>query len=465
MSLRGRLLLFLSFVWLAFGGAVTLWVFEHASAELDAALDSRLAASAAMVARLVTQLPLEHAADSRGAAALADLSARDGVACEVSRRHGGALARMEAGIAGGGLALDAAPIGFGSLTQSDAVWRTYVIETDGLRIVTAGRTDIRAILHRQMAWTALLPGVAGLLVGFVLLWFGVGRGLAVVEGLRRRLARDEPWTARDLPSDSVPKEFMPFIQTLARLTRRMHETLLRERHFSDHAAHEIRSPVTAIKAHLQVLQRLPQSGQDSASRQAIEHALQGTARLDRLIEQLLMLARAEGGDTHGRPVCEVVRVLTRMAERKPARVRWRMPAGRPYAALPDALLDCAVRNLVDNALKYSPEDSVVEVDAAITAGRLVVMVRDYGPGLTPAQCAQAAAPFWRGARQGEGAGLGLSIVAAIAARHGGALALEPAQGKGLCCRLSLPLAESAELNPRTANSCDRETVRAGPTPV
>lgn len=396
MSLRARLSLLLGVVWLVVGGAVTLWMFEHASATLDAALE-------------------------------------------------------------------AASLGAGSLGQADATGRAYAVEAEGLRVATAGRTDIRAALRREMAWTALLPGVAGLLVGFALLWFGVGRGLAVIEGLRRRLACEEPWSARDLPGPNVPRELMPFTQTLAHLSRRMEDMLLRERHFSDHAAHEMRSPVTAIKAHLQVLERLPAMAGDAASRQAVAHALQGTARLERLIEQLLLLARADGDDADA--ACDALAVLARVAGRKPARVRWHLPASRPWVALPDALLDCAVRNLVDNALKYSPAQVDVEVHVSIVAANLVVTVLDRGPGLTPAQCARAVEPFWRGGRQGEGAGLGLSIVAAIARRHGGTLALESAPGAGLRCRLGVPLAQAAGLSPRSANSGDRETARAGPTPA
>lgn len=264
--------------------------------------------------------------------------------------------------------------------------------------------------------------------------------------------------ARGLPRRGA--ERLPAPHALA---RHMEETLRRERHFSDYAAHEMRSPVTAIKAHLQVLQRLP-AARDAASSQAIAQALQGTERLERLIEQLLTLARVDGAEATEGPACDAMTVLERVACRKPARVRWRLPGELPWAALPDALLDCAVRNLVDNALKYSPPDRPVEVDATVLPHWLVVAVRDHGPGLTATQCEQAAEPFWRGQRQVEGAGLGLSIVATIAARHGGMLALAPAAGGGLCARLTLPLAETPVI-PRIENSCDPGTARAGPTPV
>lgn len=97
---------------------------------------------------------------------------------------------------------------------------------------------------------------------------------------------------------------------------------------------------------------------------------------------------------------------------------------------------------------------------AIVTDWLVVAVRDHGPGLTQAQCTQAAEPFWRGQRQVEGTGLGVSIVATSAARHGGMLALEPAAGS---C-LNLPLADAPAI-PRKASSCDPGTGQAGPTPA
>lgn len=287
----------------------------------------------------------------------------------------------------------------------------------------------RALLLLGLTWLA--GGVAGWLAGRGLPWLGAQR--------------------------------RPVSRMLARRSRHTEEMLRRERHFSDYAAHEMRSPVTAIKAHLQVLRRLPVAS-DAAGNQAITHALQGTERLERLIEQLLMLARVEGDEAGEPPACDAGAVLERVAGRKPARVRWRLPDDPPRVALPDALLDCAVRNLVDNALKYSPPDRPVAVDVAIVTDWLAVTVRDHGPGLTQAQCAQAAEPFWRGQRQVEGAGLGLSLVATIAARHGGMLTLAPAPGGGLCARLSLPLADAAA-TPTSANSRDPGTARAGPTPV
>lgn len=169
MSLRVRLMLILGAVWLVVGGAVTLWMFELASAELDAALDSRLAASAAMVARLVTQPSRPATADGGDMLAIVGPPAGD-ARCAAGPGDDAAQA-----CAPDGQALAAAPLGYGSLMRAGADWRTYAFETDDLRVVTAGRGDIRAALHRQIAWTALLPSVAGLLLAMALLWFGVDR--------------------------------------------------------------------------------------------------------------------------------------------------------------------------------------------------------------------------------------------------------------------------------------------------
>ncbi|MCJ9712108.1 sensor histidine kinase [Bordetella hinzii] len=108
--------------------------------------------------------------------------------------------------------------------------------------------------------------------------------------------------------------------------------------------------------------------------------------------------------------------------------------------MPAPLLASALRNLVDNALKYSPADRPVRIAAAVSGATVDVRVRDHGPGLPAEALEMAQEPFWRGGRQVEGSGLGLAIVAAIARRFDGRLELVNAAGGGLECRLALPRA-------------------------
>ena len=428
--------------WIALGGAMTLWMVERATTQVDNALDARLASSASMVARLVSQLPLSTVEQPGVPGISVDVLARDGVACEVSQWRGEVLSRTVARVAGGP-ALRDAPAGFGSLTQHGVTWRTYVMEADDLRIATADRMDMRTSLRREIALTALLPLAVGLLVGLILLWLGIGRGLAPMERLRRALARAQPLSELDMQYRNIPKELRPFTRTIAQLLRSMEQTLDRERRFSDNAAHEMRTPVTAVKTHLQVLARLPVPTASGLWRQSLNHALQGVARLERLLEQLLLLARVEKDEDNpsdSSAVCDAVDVVAQVIEgMSAARVRWEMPAEAIYISLSDTLLTSAVGNLLVNALAYSPADQTVDVSVALRAGRAVISVRDHGPGLSLEQCKHATEPFWRGVWHIPGSGLGLSIVAAIARHHGGSLNLYPAPGGGLACQLTLPL--------------------------
>ncbi len=193
MSLRGRLLLLLGLSWLLLGGGMTLWMYERASSQMDSALDSRLAASAGMVGRLLSQLPLPEAAPAQGGAAPLDVLARDGVACEVSEWRAEVLARTVARTPGSPR-LRSADNGFGYLEQKGVVWRTYVLEQGDLRIATADRMDLRDGLRREVALAAILPFGVCLLAGLLLLWLGIGRGLAPLERLRRALTARCRWS-------------------------------------------------------------------------------------------------------------------------------------------------------------------------------------------------------------------------------------------------------------------------------
>ncbi|MFU1981444.1 sensor histidine kinase [Bordetella hinzii] len=437
MSLRGRLLLLLGLSWLLLGGGMTLWLYERASSQMDSALDSRLAASAGMVGRLLSQLPLAEASPAQGEAAPLDVLARDGVACEVSEWRAEVLARTVARTPGSPR-LRAAGNGFGYLEQKGVRWRTYVLEQGELRIATADRMDLRDGLRREVALAAILPFGVCLLAGSLLLWLGIGRGLAPLERLRRALTADVPLERIDLPRTPVPRELRPFTQTISGLLRRMREALLRERRFADNAAHEMRTPLTVVTTHLQVLDRL--TPPEDPRRASLGSALQGANRLRRLIDQLLSLARVENAAAPAERAELAAAARQALEGLAPQRLELDLPRAPVHVGMPAPLLASALRNLVDNALKYSPADRPVRIAAAVSGATVDVRVRDHGPGLPAEALEMAQEPFWRGGRQVEGSGLGLAIVAAIARRFDGRLELVNAAGGGLECRLALPRA-------------------------
>ena len=129
------------------------------------------------------------------------------------------------------------------------------------------------------------------------LWLGIGGGLAPLERMRHALAQRRPDDDAELPHGPVPRELRPLVDTIAHLLLRVRSTIARERRFTDDAAHELRTPLTAVKTHLQVLRLALARNKDAPEvKEALAHADDGVLRMQRTLEQLLLLARLDGGD-------------------------------------------------------------------------------------------------------------------------------------------------------------------------
>ena len=447
-SLRLRLLGIIGISLLVLWTLVAVWMFIDLRNQMRSALDDRLAASARMVAGLMSQLPAAPGALQRQSPPLLDVIARDGLACEVSILRGEVTLETVARTASSPGMDDVAP-GYSTRTFGGKPWRTYVLQQGGIRVATADRIDIREALLRDIALAAGVPFAVALVGSLSMLWFAIGRGLAPIEGIRRQLAQRRPDDNGPLAPTSVPAELSPLVQTIAQLLQRVRRTIDQERRFTDDAAHELRTPLTAIKTHLQVmrlaLERTPAGATlDSSLAQAGE----GVLRMQRTLEQLLLLARLDGGvDSPGNDRADALvaaRQAIRDAEAGQAsagRVRLVGAEHSMTATLPEALLVCALRNLLDNALRFAPPDSVVELEIApIGVDRISFRVLDSGPGLSEAECGQATERFWRRTKTPDGSGLGLSIVSAIAKRYGGGIRLVPRAEGGLRAELTLPAA-------------------------
>jgi signal transduction histidine kinase len=454
LSLRQRLLaiigLSLSVLW----GLVAVWMFLDMRQELRTALDDRLAASARMVAGLVLQLPSSSRAADGGGASPLDVIARDGLACEVSLLRGQIITQTMAKTAGSP-GLSKAPTGFGTHHFGGKPWRTYVLAQNGIRIATADRLDVRDALLRDMALSVGVPFVVALGGSLMLLWFGIGKGLAPIERVRSALAQRSPDDPTPLPETDAPQELRSLVDTIGHLLEKVRGAIERERRFTDDAAHELRTPLTAIKTHLQVarLAHAHPQATDTVS-QSMLCADQGVIRLQGTLDQLLLLARLDG--RADQPMAERTEAST--AARQAIDDASAAPdvAGRlvvsaladvVYVAVPEALLMSALRNLLDNALRYSPPTGQVELRLELEAAkdRVCFRVLDEGPGLNDEECAQATRRFWRRDASRQGSGLGLSIVQAIAERHGGELILKRRQGGGgLDVRLHLPVVAEPE---------------------
>lgn len=290
------------------------------------------------------------------------------------------------------------------------------------------------MVHEALAQTAVL------LVAFYLLWYGltyVARPMrALQQHLDTRSADD--WTP--LPEQLAPHEIAPLIASINALIARLQASLAAQRRFIANAAHQLRTPLAALRTQSELVQRLA----DGPERDNAMQRLVATGRrASRLANQLLALARAESAGTTGarQPVvlnllCEEVArdVLPQAIERE---IDFAFePSANHVAIMGDAtLIGELVRNLVDNAFKYTPRGGAVVL--AVRAGPARIVVDDSGPGIPPADRERVFAPFTRVPQLDTvsgapipGTGLGLAIVSEVAQAHGGSVRVESSPQAG-----------------------------------
>ena len=436
MSLRLRLTLTIGIALAVLWGVAALWMLRDLDRNLQHTLDERLAMSARMVSGLVAQSQIS----TRGPPAV---TVRDavivpgsrGIACQIRSLRGEVIATTRGA---SNALMSASGAGYHTKTLRDAQWRTYTLQTNGFSITTADRLDERVALRRRIALAAGLPFLIAAMGGLLALWIGASRGLAPLERLRRTLGDRQPDAIEPLITQSLPTELQPLIETLNHLLHRVTQAVLRERNFTNDAAHELRTPLTAIDTHLQVA-RLTTG--DEAER-ALADAGEGVRRMRATLDQLLMLARVEGRlpfDEGELISAEEVlnRVLAASAPEAASRIFRSGDGGSAALAVPPALAVAALRNLTDNALRYSTPGTRIEVVTECDRGTVRFRVIDRGPGFEGRDPGQAMQRFWRG-HKGHGSGLGLSIVDAIAIRYDGHLRLESSDDTGTIAELVLP---------------------------
>lgn len=439
MTLRVRLMaiigLSFSVLWLA----TSVWMFVDLRKEFRDALDERLAASARMVAGLVAQIPDAGHGTSADASNVLDVVAREGVACEVRLLRNSTSGNVIARTSGTPSGLGVTTTGFHTRNIDGQLWRSYTYEQAGKRVTTADRVEQRQHLLRNIVLSTLLPFLIAMAGSLIVLWVGIRKGLAPLERIRQALSERRPDALEPLPGEKVPGEIGPLVATINTLLERTRKAMERERRFTGDAAHELRTPLTAMKTHIQVA-RLVSSGQANV---ALDQAEQGVRRLQHTLEQLLMLARVEGpfnfevgNRTTVRIILEHVRDEFSLDLRSRITLDCEACADTPVAISP-ILAVTALRNLVDNALRYSACESKVQIFATYEGSILRFAVLDDGPGMSDAERENAIQRFWRRG-SGEGSGLGLSIVDAIVVRFGGTFELVTRPEGGMRAIISVP---------------------------
>lgn len=440
MSLRLRAVLIAGISLLVLWGAAAAWMMRGVHSNLDRTLDGRLAMSARMVAGLLERAALAPNSAASDFAEAVRVSGKEGIACEIRSLHGEILARTTTGPHS---EFESLPAGFSTRDILGRQWRIYVLRANGYQITTADRVDQRNMLIHELLSVAGVPFLIAFLGGLAALWIGIGRGLAPLKGLSQQLRDKHADDTSPIAVNHSPSELRPVLDAMNGLLKRLARALSSQRAFTDAAAHELRTPLTVIDTHLQVA-RISEGDEVASS---LSSAEEGVKRLRRTLDQMMTLARAEApadkADGCTSVVASVRGVLEQWKAEEGERLLLNISGEDIGTPVPKSMLETAFRNLVDNAIRYSPRDAAIEVGVFLDQGaqRCLIAVTDRGPGLTTEQASQIGQRFWRGdqgRKSKDGAGLGISIVRAIVERFGGTLELRPREGGGLVAEISLP---------------------------
>ena len=336
-----------------------------------------------------------------------------------------------------------AVLGFSDVEANGNRYRVYTLQTPLQTVQIAQDLSARTARARTLALQAVMPFAWLTPLLMLAVWWIIKRSLAPIERTRRAVASRVADDFSPLADGGLPDEVRPLVDELNLLFSRVRGAFEAQKNFVADAAHELRSPLTALKLQAQALRR---ADADPAVREAgITRLNLGLDRAIRLVEQLLLLAREEAGtgqmsSSAGRVDLQQVVQLAVADVLPQARLKHidlglteNSPAQEILEVNAQAeALRILLRNLLENAIKYTPPDGQVDVSLEEKQGQPVLTVEDSGPGIEPDNRQRVFDRFFRAsdAALETGSGLGLAIVKAIADRHGAALALNRSERLG-----------------------------------
>ena len=328
----------------------------------------------------------------------------------------------------------------GQLNDDNDEWRfLWLTAPDGkYRVVVGQEREYRQEMALDVVKSQLTPWLVALPVMLLVLIVLLSRELWPLKKLAQTLRARSPDATDQLPTHGVPAEVSPLVDALNQLFARTGEMMARERRFTSDAAHELRSPLTALKVQTDVAQLSLDDPQAQAK--ALNQLHAGIDRASRLVEQLLTLSRLDSlenlDDVEPLKMADLLQsaVMDIYHPAQQAGIEIRLHIHDPQVTRTgqQLLLSLLVRNLLDNAVRYSPRGSVVEV----TLDTHSFTVRDTGPGIAPEALARIGERFYRPPGQDQtGSGLGLSIVKRIATLHRMQVSLRNGQDGGFEVRI------------------------------
>lgn len=433
-SLRGRLLWFLLAAIILTALAQAWIAYRSARYDADQIFDYHMQQ---MALSLRSGAPLSNL-DLRGPA---DDPENNELVVQVWTRDGIQIFRSLSGAA----LPQRAVLGFSNVKANNTTYRIFSVQTSTQTVQIAQDMAVRQRMAGNLALRTAAP--IGIMAPILMLvvWWVVSASLRPVARVRRQVAARQADDLSSVSEAGLPDEVRPLVHELNLLLDRVKTAFEAQQNFVADAAHELRTPLAALK--LQVLSLERADGEDTRAL-AIARLGAGVERATRLVAQLMVLARQEASATAGSAFGAVdlgelaKRALGDMAGAAGAR---RIDLGLHHLdpaqvmGQTDALI-ILLRNLLDNAIKYTPEEGTVDLELRVTRAGVTLSVEDSGPGIPAPERERVFNRFYRvPGSAAAGSGLGLAIVKSIAQRHGATLSLDQSQRLGgLCLRLDFP---------------------------
>lgn len=338
--------------------------------------------------------------------------------------------------------------GFSDKVVDNKTWRVFTTThpQTGVRIASAERYDSRNELGHRIAQDDLYIMLLTFPLSGLLIWVIIGRGLASLDRVAQEVANREPTHLEPVNLDEVPQEIKPVIDELNKLFSRLKEGFEREKRFAGDAAHELRTPLAALKAQAQVALN---SHDLQAKNAALEKLIMSVNRTAHIVQQLLTMSRlvpetATINDVRDVDIVRLTRDVLAMiaphAVKKHIELEFDYTHSNLHFSANPTALSILIRNLVDNAIRYSYEHGKVSVNIYIKNKELVLDVRDTGPGIPAEIQNRVFERFFRViGNNTHGSGLGLAIVKQITDLHGGRIELHSQEhGTGLIIQVYFP---------------------------
>ena len=337
--------------------------------------------------------------------------------------------------------------GFSTIQIGQDAWRVFA--TDGaendIKVFVAEKLETRASILQAVFRSILLPlGLALPTLGFAI-WWAIRRGVRPLRLLSLSLQQRKAGSLEPLPTNNCNIEILPMLNALNDLFKRTSELHQAEQRFTADAAHELRTPIAALRAQAQVAMAETDPTQQQ---RALQNTLAGCDRASRLVDQLLTLAKLENQTSVELQDCHLIQIIQQcLADLAPRAIHKQQELGFDYdEKLSDqvqanpVLLAVLFRNLIDNAIRYSPIHARINISLSSQTRGLLLLIEDSGQGMDQAAIARLGERFFRVADQQEnGSGLGWSIVHRIAQAHQLAIQVKPSeQLDGLAIHIHFP---------------------------